>query len=171
MPIATELLDTISLQSLAESVSLGAIGACTTESKLHRELALGFSFPIGYKNGADGDVGIAIDAMQAAAESHHFMGATKESSIAIVHSKGNPDEFILLRGGKSGPNYDAASIAAAKAALHKRDMEANVVVDCSHGMSGLFVILFLCLSITVNILMNCHRELFKRFSPLSNRGE
>ena len=133
MPIATDLMDTISPQYLAEFVSLGVIGTRDTESQLHRELASGVPFPVGYKSGTDGDVEIAIDAMQAASQGHDFIGATKEGLVAIVHSVGNPDGFVLLRAGKSGPNYDAASVAAVKRALSKRGERENVVIDCSHG--------------------------------------
>ena len=120
LPIATDLLDTISPQSLADFSSFGAIGARTTESQLHRELASGVSFPSGYENSANGDVDITVDAMQSASQPHYFMGATKEGLVAIAHSTGVPDRFVVVRGGKSGPNYDATSVATAKRALSKR---------------------------------------------------
>lgn len=136
LPIASEMLDTISPQFLADLVSLGAIGARTTESQLHRELSSGLSFPIGFKNGTDGSVDIAIDAVQAAASSHHFMGVTKQGLAAITTTKGNENCFIVLRGGNSGPNYDEASISNVKQKLAaKAKRTIPILVDCSHGNS------------------------------------
>lgn len=133
LPIATDLMDRISPQYLAELVSLGSVGTRTTESQLHCELASGVSFPIGYKNSTNRDVEIAIDAMQSASQPHQFMGAAKEGLVAVVHSTSNHDRFVILRGGKSGPNYDATSFATAGWA---GKME-NVVIDCSHGWSDI----------------------------------
>lgn len=135
MPLASEMLDTISPQFLADCLSVGAIGARTTESQLHRELASGLSFPVGFKNGTDGTLGVAIDAIGAAKHPHHFLSVTKPGVVAIVGTNGNEDCFIILRGGKSGTNYDAASIADAKAALQKAGTQDNMMVDCSHGNS------------------------------------
>ncbi|CAN6660167.1 phospho-2-dehydro-3-deoxyheptonate aldolase, tyrosine-inhibited [Trichomonascus vanleenenianus] len=135
LPIASEMLDTISPQFLADLVSLGAIGARTTESQLHRELSSGLSFPIGFKNGTDGSVDIAIDAVHAAASSHHFMGVTKQGLAAITTTKGNENCFIILRGGTHGTNYDAESVAQVKTKLAKKSPNTTIMVDCSHGNS------------------------------------
>ncbi|KAK3292401.1 uncharacterized protein B0H64DRAFT_228045 [Chaetomium fimeti] len=136
MPIATEMLDTISPQFLADFISVGAIGARTTESQLHRELASGLSFPVGFKNGTDGSLGVAIDAIGAAAARHHFMGVTKQGLAAITRTKGNEHGFVILRGGSKGTNYDKASIQAAKDTLVKKGQKMAIMVDCSHGNSN-----------------------------------
>ncbi|KAL2147551.1 hypothetical protein VTI28DRAFT_8806 [Corynascus sepedonium] len=136
MPIATEMLDTISPQFLADFISVGAIGARTTESQLHRELASGLSFPVGFKNGTDGSLGVAIDAIGAAAAKHHFMGVTKQGLAAITRTKGNEHGFVILRGGSKGTNYDKASIQAAKETLIKKGQKLAIMVDCSHGNSN-----------------------------------
>ncbi|RHZ65512.1 3-deoxy-7-phosphoheptulonate synthase [Aspergillus thermomutatus] len=135
MPIASEMLDTISPQYLADLVSLGAIGARTTESQLHRELASGLSFPIGYKNGTDGNLGVAIDAIGAASHPHRFMGVTKQGMAAITKTSGNEHGFVILRGGNKGTNYDRASIKAAREALRAKKQREILMVDCSHGNS------------------------------------
>lgn len=135
MPIASEMLDTISPQYLADFISVGAIGARTTESQLHRELASGLSFPVGFKNGTDGSLGVAIDAIGSAASKHHFMGVTKQGLAAITRTKGNEHGFVILRGGTKGTNFDAESVQAAKEALLKKELKAAVMVDCSHGTS------------------------------------
>ncbi|KAI1951935.1 3-deoxy-7-phosphoheptulonate synthase [Ophidiomyces ophidiicola] len=135
IPIASEMLDTISPQFLADLIALGAIGARTTESQLHRELASGLSFPIGYKNGTDGNLGIAIDAIGAAAHPHHFLGVTKQGLAAITKTSGNEHGFVILRGGNKGTNYDAESIAVARQELRKKKQREIVMVDCSHGNS------------------------------------
>merc|ERR1711939_874248 len=132
IPIASEMLDTISPQFLADLISLGAIGARTTESQLHRELASGLSFPIGFKNGTDGNVGVALDASQAASKGHHFMGVTKNGMAAITTAKGNDSCFVILRGGKKGTNYDAESVKAAREALRKKGQKEVMMIDCSH---------------------------------------
>ena len=134
MPIASEMLDTISPQFLADLISLGAIGARTTESQLHRELASGLSFPMGFKNGTDGSLGVAVDAIGAAAAKHHFMGVTKQGLAAITRTAGNPDCFVILRGGTSGTNFDKESIQKAREALKKKGLAEVMMVDCSHGM-------------------------------------
>lgn len=136
MPIASEMLDTISPQFLADFISVGAIGARTTESQLHRELASGLSFPVGFKNGTDGNLGVAIDAIGAAAAKHHFMGVTKQGLAAITRTKGNEHGFVILRGGSKGPNYDKASVQAAKETLIKKGQKMAIMVDCSHGNSN-----------------------------------
>ncbi|CAJ2513404.1 Uu.00g015230.m01.CDS01 [Anthostomella pinea] len=135
MPIASEMLDTISPQFLADVLSAGAVGARTTESQLHRELASGLSFPVGFKNGTDGTLGVAIDAIGAVKHPHHFLSVTKPGVVAIVGTVGNEDCFVILRGGKRGTNYDAKSIAEAKAALEKSGLRPRLMVDCSHGNS------------------------------------
>ncbi|KAI1493727.1 phospho-2-dehydro-3-deoxyheptonate aldolase [Biscogniauxia mediterranea] len=135
MPIASEMLDTISPQFLADCLSVGAVGARTTESQLHRELASGLSFPVGFKNGTDGTLGVAIDAIGAVRHPHHFLSVTKPGVVAIVGTVGNEDCFVILRGGKRGTNYDAKSIAEAKAALEKAGLRQRLMVDCSHGNS------------------------------------
>lgn len=136
MPIASEMLDTISPQFLADLISVGAIGARTTESQLHRELASGLSFPIGFKNGTDGNLGVAIDAIGAAAAKHHFMGVTKEGLAAITRTKGNEHGFVILRGGSKGTNYDADNVKAAKDILIKKGQKQAIMIDCSHGNSN-----------------------------------
>jgi 3-deoxy-7-phosphoheptulonate synthase len=133
VPIASEMLDTISPQFLADFISVGAIGARTTESQLHRELASGLSFPVGFKNGTDGSLGVAIDAIGAAAAKHHFMGVTKQGLAAITRTKGNEHGFVILRGGSKGTNYDKASIKEAKDTLIKKGQKLAIMVDCSHG--------------------------------------
>jgi 3-deoxy-7-phosphoheptulonate synthase len=133
MPIASEMLDTISPQFLADLISLGAIGARTTESQLHRELASGLSFPIGFKNGTDGGLGVAVDAIGAAKARHHFLGVTKQGLAAITRTKGNEDCFVILRGGTRGTNYDAENIKSTKEALAKKGLKQVMMVDCSHG--------------------------------------
>lgn len=135
MPIASEMLDTISPQFLADCISVGAIGARTTESQLHRELASGLSFPVGFKNGTDGNLGVAIDAIGAAASRHHFMGVTKQGLAAITRTKGNDHGFVILRGGTRGPNYDKESVQAAKKLLKDKGQKMAIMIDCSHGKS------------------------------------
>jgi len=136
MPIASEMLDTISPQFLSDLISLGAIGARTTESQLHRELASGLSFPIGFKNGTDGGLTVAVDAIGAAQAKHHFMGVTKQGLAAITRTAGNDHCFVILRGGTKGTNFDAESIAVAKEALRKKGLREGLMVDCSHGNSN-----------------------------------
>ncbi|KAE8374957.1 hypothetical protein BDV26DRAFT_268842 [Aspergillus bertholletiae] len=136
IPIASEMLDTISPQYLADLISLGAIGARTTESQLHRELASGLSFPIGYKNGTDGNLTVAIDAIGAAAHPHRFLGVTKQGLAAITKTSGNEHGFVILRGGNKGTNYDRESIRQAREALHGKKQREVLMVDCSHGNSN-----------------------------------
>ena len=133
LPIITELLDTTSPQYFDDLISLGAIGARTTESQLHRELASGVSFPVGFKNGTDGGVKVAVNAIQAAAGRHHFIGVTKQGLAAITHTTGNADGFIILRGGSKGSNFDAKSVSAAKSTLSANGLKEALVIDCSHG--------------------------------------
>ncbi|EAT90320.2 phospho-2-dehydro-3-deoxyheptonate aldolase [Parastagonospora nodorum] len=136
MPIASEMLDTISPQFLADLISLGAIGARTTESQLHRELASGLSFPIGFKNGTDGGLTVAVDAIGAAKAKHHFMGVTKQGLAAITRTSGNEHCFVILRGGSRGTNFDSESIKGAREALRKKGLPEVLMVDCSHGNSN-----------------------------------
>ncbi|KAF4122788.1 3-deoxy-7-phosphoheptulonate synthase [Geosmithia morbida] len=135
MPIASEMLDTISPQFLADCISVGAIGARTTESQLHRELASGLSFPVGFKNGTDGSLSVAIDAIGAAASKHHFMGVTKQGLAAITRTSGNEHGFVILRGGTKGTNFDKESVQAAKKTLIAKGQKQAIMIDCSHGNS------------------------------------
>lgn len=134
MPAATEFLDVVSPQYTADLVSWGAIGARTTESQIHRELASGLSCPVGFKNGTDGGAKVAIDAIKTAASPHHFLSVTKEGESAIFATKGNEDCHVILRGGKT-PNYDAESIDAVCDQLADAGLAPVLMVDCSHGNS------------------------------------
>jgi 3-deoxy-7-phosphoheptulonate synthase len=134
VPAGTEYLDMITPQYIADLIAWGAIGARTTESQVHRQLASGLSCPVGFKNGTDGGVGIAVDAIRAAAAPHHFMGVTKGGHSAIVHTTGNDDCHIILRGGRE-PNHDAASVDATCAALERAGLPPRVMIDCSHANS------------------------------------
>ena len=134
VPAASEFLDVISPQYIGDLISWGAIGARTTESQVHRELASGISAPIGFKNGTDGNIRIATDAIQSASRGHHFLSVHKNGQVAIVHTAGNQDCHVILRGGKT-PNYDAAHVAAACADLEKAGLPATLMVDCSHANS------------------------------------
>ena len=135
MPIASEMLDTISPQFLADLISMGAIGARTTESQLHRELASGLSFPVGFKNGTDGSLGVAIDAVGSAASKHHFMGVTKQGLAAITITSGNEHGFVILRGGTSGTNFDRENVKKTREALKNKGQIEAMMIDCSHGMA------------------------------------
>eukprot|EP00128_Syssomonas_multiformis_P011678 Colp12_sorted_trinity150504_noHs@7921 len=136
LPAASELLDTISPQYMADLLAWGAIGARTTESQIHRELASGLSCPIGFKNGTSGNVDIAVDAIQSAKNPHHFLGATKQGLAAIVTTAGNHFCHIILRGGREGPNYDEQHITATLNKLKSRGVCTGVMVDCSHANSS-----------------------------------
>jgi 3-deoxy-7-phosphoheptulonate synthase len=135
LPCATEFLDVITPQYTADLISWGAIGARTTESQVHRELASGLSCPVGFKNGTDGNIRIAVDAIKAAASPHHFLSVTKAGHSAIVSTNGNEDCHVILRGGKA-PNYDAAAVEAACADLGKAGLAARVMIDFSHANSS-----------------------------------
>ncbi|MCW5628371.1 MAG: 3-deoxy-7-phosphoheptulonate synthase [Burkholderiaceae bacterium] len=135
LPAASEFLDVISPQYLGDLIAWGAIGARTTESQVHRELASGLSAPIGFKNGTDGNIKIATDAIQAAAGGHHFLSVHKNGQVAIVQTNGNQNCHVILRGGKA-PNYDADSVAAACKALTAAHLPATLMVDCSHANSS-----------------------------------
>ena len=135
LPAGSEFLDVISPQYIGDLISWGAIGARTTESQVHRELASGLSAPIGFKNGTDGNIRIATDAIQAAARGHHFLSVHKNGQVAIVHTDGNKDCHVILRGGKA-PNYDAASVEAACAELQAGKLPPTLMVDLSHANSN-----------------------------------
>ena len=135
VPAGSEFLDVISPQYIGDLISWGAIGARTTESQVHRELASGLSAPIGFKNGTDGNIRIATDAIQSAGRSHHFLSVHKSGQVAIVDTQGNPDCHVILRGGKA-PNYDAQSVAAACKDLAAAQLPASLMVDCSHANSS-----------------------------------
>ncbi|KAJ3217274.1 hypothetical protein HDU67_008186 [Dinochytrium kinnereticum] len=135
IPAGVEYLDTISPQSIGDLVTWGAIGARTVESQVHRELASGLSVPIGFKNGTDGNLQVAIDAIRAASISHSFLSVTKQGLSAIVETSGNDSCHVILRGGSHGPNYDADSIKNCVNLLKKYNLEPTVMVDCSHGNS------------------------------------
>lgn len=136
MPAAAEFLDPISPQFFADLVSWGAIGARTSESQVHRELASGLSMPVGFKNGTDGTVQIAIDAVRSAAHPHQFLGVTKQGLAAIVVTNGNPDCHVILRGGSAGPNFSATHVQAAVNDLTRAKIGPRLMVDCSHANSG-----------------------------------
>jgi 3-deoxy-7-phosphoheptulonate synthase len=135
LPAGCEFLDPISPQFITDLVTWGAIGARTTESQVHRELASGLSMPVGFKNGTDGGVQIAIDAVRAAAHPHSFLGVTEQGLAGIVSTRGNTDCHVILRGGQSGPNYDAASVGKALAALRAAGVPPRLMIDTSHGNS------------------------------------
>jgi 3-deoxy-7-phosphoheptulonate synthase len=135
VPAGSEFLDVISPQYIGDLISWGAIGARTTESQVHRELASGLSAPIGFKNGTDGNLKIACDAIQAAARPHHFLSVHKNGQVAIVETKGNKDCHVILRGGRL-PNYDAGSVTAACQALNEAKLNPALMVDCSHANSS-----------------------------------
>ena len=136
LPAGCEFLDTITPQYIADLVSWGAIGARTTESQVHRQLASGLSCPIGFKNGTDGNAAIALDAILAASQPHHFPAVTKDGRAAIASTTGNEDCHIILRGGGGKPNYDAADVAAVSADARKRGFEPRILIDSSHANSG-----------------------------------
>ncbi|QGE23178.1 3-deoxy-7-phosphoheptulonate synthase [Bordetella holmesii] len=136
LPIATEFLDLLSPQFIADLIAWGAIGARTTESPSHRQLASGLSCPLGFKNGTDGGVQIAADAMVAASASHAFMSMTKMGVAAIFETRGNADTHVILRGGKNGSNFDQASVQACCDVLRKAGLREQVMIDCSHANSN-----------------------------------
>ncbi|CAG8491584.1 13888_t:CDS:2 [Gigaspora margarita] len=131
----SEFLDTITPQYIADLVSWGAIGARTTESQVHRELASGLSVPVGFKNGTDGNIGIAIDAIKSASTKHHFLSVTKQGLSAIVATEGNDSCHIILRGGAKGPNYSAEHVLEAAKKLEAARLAPRIMIDCSHGNS------------------------------------
>ncbi|GGJ13263.1 UNVERIFIED_ORG: 3-deoxy-7-phosphoheptulonate synthase [Paenarthrobacter nicotinovorans] len=136
LPTATEFLEPISPQYMADLVSWGAIGARTTESQIHRQLASGLSMPIGFKNGTDGDLQVAIDACGASAAEQAFLGIDDDGRAALVATSGNPDTHVILRGGRKGPNYSKDDVAAASAKLASKGLNPRLIVDASHANSG-----------------------------------
>jgi 3-deoxy-7-phosphoheptulonate synthase len=136
LPAATEALDPIMPQYLSELVSWTAIGARTTESQTHREMASGLSTPVGVKNGTDGTLDVAINALRSVRHPHHFLGITQDGRLAVFRTRGNAHAHIVLRGGGGRSNYDAASVAACERALAEAELPAHIVIDCSHGNSG-----------------------------------
>ncbi len=136
LPVATELLQPLAASYFDDLLSWAAIGARTSESQIHREMVSGLQLPVGFKNGTDGAVGVALDAMRSAAHAHQHFGLDAQGRAALVETNGNPDTHLVLRGGHQGPNYDAQSIAEACAAMHKVGLEASLMVDCSHANSG-----------------------------------
>jgi len=136
LPVAGEMLDPVTPHYLADLISWGAIGARTTESQTHREMASGLSFPVGFKNGTDGSLQVAIDAMGAALHPHNFIGINNEGQTSIVRTEGNSDVHIVLRGGNDGPNYAPVYIEATKELLAKKDLKPTIMVDCSHANSN-----------------------------------
>jgi 3-deoxy-7-phosphoheptulonate synthase len=136
LPVGTEFLDPITPQFIADLVSWGAIGARTSESQVHRELASGLSMPVGFKNGTDGTVQIAIDAIRSSAHPHQFLSVTKQSVAAIVVTHGNPDTHVILRGGSSGPNYAAEHVGRVADDLKEAGLAPRIMVDCSHANSS-----------------------------------
>jgi 3-deoxy-7-phosphoheptulonate synthase len=135
LPAATEALDPISPQYLSDLISWAAVGARTVESQTHREMASGLSMPVGFKNGTDGNLNIALNALQSAASGHSFIGINQKGQVSLVQTAGNPDGHVILRGG-SKPNYDAESVQAALAVLRKHGLPEGLVIDCSHGNSS-----------------------------------
>ncbi|CAH2030685.1 3-deoxy-7-phosphoheptulonate synthase [Trichlorobacter ammonificans] len=136
VPVANEMLDLITPEYVADLISWGAIGARTTESQTHRELASGLSFPIGFKNGTDGNLQIAVDAMIAARASHNFLGINRDGRASIIQTAGNPDVHIVLRGSTRKPNYLPEDIAHTEDILRKNQLPPTIMVDCSHGNSN-----------------------------------
>lgn len=135
LPTGTEFLDTISPQYTADLISWGAIGARTTESQIHRELASGLSMGIGFKNGTDGSISIAVDAIKSASSNHVFLSVTKQGISAIVETQGNDTCHVILRGANSGPNYSAEHVAKVSSDLEKAELAPRIMIDCSHGNS------------------------------------
>jgi 3-deoxy-7-phosphoheptulonate synthase len=136
MPVGCEWLDPITPQYIADTVTWGAIGARTTESQVHRQLASGLSMPVGFKNGTDGDVQVAVDACRAAAAGHTFFGVTEAGAAAVVTTSGNPDTHVILRGGRSGPNYSSSHVSKALDLIAAARLPRRIMVDASHGNSG-----------------------------------
>ena len=136
LPLATEALDPITPQYLQDLISWSAIGARTTESQTHREMASGLSCPVGFKNGTDGSLSVAINALQSVANPHRFLGISPEGQVSVIHTKGNAHAHIVLRGGSNGPNYSPEHIANCEGALAKLDLTQSIMIDCSHANSN-----------------------------------
>jgi 3-deoxy-7-phosphoheptulonate synthase len=135
MPVGCEWLDPITPQYIADTVTWGAIGARTTESQVHRQLASGLSMPVGFKNGTDGDVQVAVDACRASAAGHTFFGVTEHGAASVVTTAGNPDTHVILRGGRGGPNYEPSHVAKALDLITGASLPRRLMVDASHGNS------------------------------------
>ena len=135
LPVGCEWLDPITPQYIADAVTWGAIGARTTESQVHRQLASGLSMPVGFKNGTDGDVQVAVDACRASAAGHTFFGVTENGAAAVVTTAGNPDTHVILRGGRGGPNYEPSHVAKALDLITAAGLPRRLMVDASHGNS------------------------------------
>lgn len=136
LPTSTEALDPISPQYLQDLISWSAIGARTTESQTHREMASGLSSPIGFKNGTDGGLTVAMNALNSVSKPHRFLGINSQGQVAVIHTKGNQYAHVVLRGGSNGPNYDSVNIALCEQALEKAKIVPNIMVDCSHANSN-----------------------------------
>lgn len=136
LPLATEALDPISPQYLQDCISWSAIGARTTESQTHREMASGLSSPVGFKNGTDGSLDVAINALQSVASPHNFLGINQSGQVAIIRTRGNDYGHVVLRGGNGKPNYDSVSVTLAEKELKKANLSANIMIDCSHANSN-----------------------------------
>jgi 3-deoxy-7-phosphoheptulonate synthase len=136
MPVGCEWLDPITPQYIADTVTWGAIGARTTESQVHRQLASGLSMPVGFKNGTDGDVQVAVDACRASATSHTFFGVTRAGAAAVVTTTGNADTHVILRGGRTGPNYSSSHVTKALDLISAAGLPRRIMIDASHGNSG-----------------------------------
>lgn len=136
LPLATEALDPISPQYLQDCISWSAVGARTTESQTHREMASGLSGPVGFKNGTDGSLDVAVNALQSVASPHNFLGIDQAGQVAVIRTRGNAYGHVVLRGGNGKPNYDSVSVTLAEQELHKAGLKANLMVDCSHANSN-----------------------------------
>ncbi|GHA89399.1 3-deoxy-7-phosphoheptulonate synthase [Modicisalibacter luteus] len=136
LPLATEALDPISPQYLQDCISWSAVGARTTESQTHREMASGLSSPVGFKNGTDGSLDVAVNALQSVAHPHNFLGIDQTGKVAIIRTRGNAYGHVVLRGGNGKPNYDSVSVALAEQELNKAGLGANIMIDCSHANSN-----------------------------------
>lgn len=136
LPTATEALDPVMPQYMGDLISWTAIGARTTESQTHREMASGLSTPVGFKNGTDGSLQVAINALKSARQPHHFLGINQDGRPAVIHTRGNPYGHVVLRGGGGRPNYDSVSVALCEKALQEAGLPSRIVIDCSHGNSN-----------------------------------
>jgi 3-deoxy-7-phosphoheptulonate synthase len=136
LPTATEALDPIVPQYIGDLISWAAIGARTTESQTHREMASGLSIPVGFKNGTDGSIKVALNALQSAMQPHNFLGINQEGQVSVFQTIGNAYGHVILRGGEGQPNYDSSSVAEVEAALKKAGQQPRIVIDCSHGNSN-----------------------------------
>jgi len=136
LPVATEALDPFNPQYLGDLFSWAAIGARTTESQTHREMASGLSMPVGFKNGTDGGLAVAINALESVANPHSFLGINQKGQVTVIQTKGNVCGHVILRGGNSGPNYDSVNVALCEEALRKAGLPENIMIDCSHGNSS-----------------------------------